>query len=133
MDTYTATALAYNNGYDQGYKQGKKDAAREQEDYEGLKNSYDQLQASFDQIYDANMKMGVDIRSLRERTMWISVKERLPEDGVRVLTACDDGLVRLGISKGGFPSVINRKHKFSDVTHWMPLPELPMDGGNEDG
>ena len=51
-----------------------------------------------------------------EQPRWISVEERLPEDGVRVLTVCDDGLVRLGISKGGFPSVINRQHKFSNVT-----------------
>lgn len=28
MDTYTATALAYNNGYEQGYEQGKKDAVK---------------------------------------------------------------------------------------------------------
>lgn len=59
---------------------------------------------------------------------WISVKDRLPEDGVRVLTACDDGIVRLNINKGGFPAVINRQHKFSDVTHWMPLPEPPKEG-----
>ena len=58
---------------------------------------------------------------------WIPVAERLPEDGARVLTACDDGLTRLGISKGGFPSVVNREHRFSDVTHWMPLPEPPKD------
>ena len=58
---------------------------------------------------------------------WISVKDRLPEDGVRVLTACDDGLIRLGISKGGFHSVVNREHRFSDVTHWMPLPEPPKE------
>lgn len=65
--------------------------------------------------------------SEKKASEWISVSERLPEDGVRVLTACDDGVVRLGISKGGFPSVVNRSHRFSDVTHWMPLPEPPED------
>lgn len=58
---------------------------------------------------------------------WISVKERLPEDGVRVLIACDDEIVRLGISKGGFPAVVNRNHRFAYVTHWMPLPKPPQD------
>ncbi len=58
---------------------------------------------------------------------WISVKDRMPENGVRVLTACDDGIVRLGISKGGFPFVVNRAHQFSGVTHWMPLPEPPKE------
>lgn len=42
-------------------------ALREQEEYEGLKNSYAQLQASFDQIYDSNMNMGVVIKHLREK------------------------------------------------------------------
>lgn len=57
---------------------------------------------------------------------WISVEDRLPIDGVRVLTACDDGLVRLNISKGGFPAVVNRQRRFSEATHWMPLPEPPV-------
>lgn len=61
---------------------------------------------------------------------WISVDERLPEDGVRVLVAHDDGIVRLGISKGGFPAVMSKSRlgqpfPLAEVTHWMPLPELP--------
>lgn len=56
---------------------------------------------------------------------WIPVTERLPEDGVRVLTSHDDGIVRLGMNKGGFGAVVNRQHRFAEVTHWMPLPEPP--------
>lgn len=76
--------------------------------------------------YDAFCS-AVDALREQEDRKWVSVEDRLPEDGVRVLTACDDGVVRLGISKGGFPSVVNRSHRFSDVTHWMPLPEPPKD------
>jgi hypothetical protein len=39
-------------------------ALREQEEYEGLKNSYDQLQASFDVIFESNQKMGEAFRRL---------------------------------------------------------------------
>ena len=60
---------------------------------------------------------------------WISVDDRLPEDGVRVLAAYDDGVVRIGICRGYFPAVMSKKHEkafgFAEVTHWMPLPEMP--------
>ena len=60
---------------------------------------------------------------------WISVDDRLPEDGVRVLAAHDDGVVRIGICRGCFPAVMSKKHEkafgFAEVTHWMPLPEPP--------
>ena len=63
---------------------------------------------------------------------WISVKDRLPEDGVRVLAAHDDGVVRIGICRGGFPAVMSKKREkafgFAEVTHWMPLPEPPKGG-----
>ena len=36
---------------------------------------------------------------------WISVDDRLPEDGGRVLAAHDDGVVRIGICRGYFPAV----------------------------
>ena len=60
---------------------------------------------------------------------WISVDDRLPEDGVRVLAAHDDGVVRIGICRGYFPAVMSKKHEkafgFAEVTHWMPIPEPP--------
>ena len=60
---------------------------------------------------------------------WISVKDRLPEDGVRVLAAHDDGVVRIGICRGYFPAVVSKNHTktfgIAEVTHWMPLPEPP--------
>ena len=61
---------------------------------------------------------------------WISVTERLPEDGRRVLAAHDDGMVRIGMCQDKyFPAVVARKHTkafgLAEVTHWMPLPEAP--------
>ena len=58
---------------------------------------------------------------------WVPVTERLPKDGVRVLVLHDDGVVRIGISRGYFPSVTSKTHTkafgISEVTHWMPLPQ----------
>lgn len=61
---------------------------------------------------------------------WIPVTERLPVEGVLVLAAHDDGVVRIGSSRGDyFPSVVSRTHTkafgIAEVTHWMPLPEPP--------
>ena len=57
---------------------------------------------------------------------WISVNDRLPKDGVRVLALHNDGIVRIGISRGYFPSIVSRTNTKSfgiaEVTHWMPLP-----------
>ena len=41
-------------------------------------------------------------KRFRAEMKWIPVTERLPEDDVRVLALHDDGVVRIGISKGGF-------------------------------
>ena len=60
---------------------------------------------------------------------WISVKDRVPKDGVRVLALHDDGIIRIGISRGYFPSIVSRTNTKSfgiaEVTHWMPLPQPP--------
>lgn len=63
---------------------------------------------------------------------WISVKERLPEDGEKVLVLThqvEKGLIGSRYLEGatackrGFVSV---RDGFL-VTHWMPMPELPPD------
>ena len=56
---------------------------------------------------------------------WISVKDRLPESGKRVL-ACDDfGKIFFSKWLGGVGCWIDEKHNVGHVTHWMPLPEPP--------
>ena len=82
-------------------------------------------------------------------TEWISVEDRLPDKNGRYLCCYDLGIVSgksIGIysfaknlrkvDKFDFPNE-NRKgwygsdseygyYEKTDVTHWMPLPELPM-------
>ena len=69
------------------------------------------------------------ISALREQPRWISVEERMPKDGIRVLALHDDGVVRIGISRGYFPAVVSKTHTkafgITEVTHWMPLPKMP--------
>lgn len=52
---------------------------------------------------------------------WISVKDRLPEPNTVVLVHYADGRISTA-------DYIDEHLKFitsSDITHWMPLPELP--------
>ena len=79
----------------------------------------------------------VDVRDIAQHLVdhavafqkWISVDDRLPEDGVRVLAAHDDGVIRIGICRGYFPAVVSKNHTktfgIAEVTHWMPLPQPP--------
>ena len=62
---------------------------------------------------------------------WISVKDRLPEDGVRVLTVQNDGIVRLNIAHyGEFPAIVNREHKFVN-TYPLDAAARSTEGGRK--
>lgn len=74
----------------------------------------------------------------RLRSRWISVTERLPEEGVTVLGwDKSDGIVltiNAGVSKSGHriwfgcspdAGEYEDAKRYSDPTHWMPLPEPP--------
>ena len=53
---------------------------------------------------------------------WISVNDRLPEQGEEAICIAADGDMMIGkYTKWGwmFPCY------FEDLTHWMPLPEMP--------
>ena len=62
---------------------------------------------------------------------WISVKDRLPEDGEIVLVCGSRGgvytavLNKPGQYKGWHK--LNSKSHYCDPTHWMPLPPAPED------
>ena len=59
----------------------------------------------------------------QEQSQWISVKERLPEDDVDVLTRRATGM---GVeSHCGFGWSFDEYNGKWIVTHWMPLPEPP--------
>lgn len=58
-----------------------------------------------------------------EPVKWIPVTERLPENGELVL-AWSESLRDLGMG-------VLEEFEPTQVTHWMPLPEPPEDGGAE--
>lgn len=65
---------------------------------------------------------------------WISVKEKLPGTGVRVLACSKRGSVF--ICKRDSPRNsffrIDGTSKYRCFTHWMPLPEPPKEQENEE-
>ena len=69
-----------------------------------------------------------EMDSSNNSNSWISVKDRLPEDGKVVLVAMPKGTVTLG----GLHTKTQTWDVFLDMaiwtaqpTHWMPLPEAP--------
>ena len=90
---------------------------------EGIGICYDSALAKVIEDAYMTLKHGVTVQE------WISVEDRLPKDGVRVLALHEDGIVRIGISRGCFPAVVSRTYAKTfgivEVTHWMPLPEPP--------
>lgn len=65
---------------------------------------------------------------------WISVKERLPDEGIAVLCSRSDAGIIVGevniiydFFEKTHNAVWNECQEFIeiDVTHWMPLPEPP--------
>lgn len=66
---------------------------------------------------------------------WISVKDRLPDYGEKVLIAWD-GYTDIAELKPGFfcPKWFAQCYAtvdLSSVTHWIPLPELPKEDDHE--
>lgn len=58
--------------------------------------------------------------ALRE-SKWISVEERLPEEGVHVLIAQKNGYQNVDLRRRD----TRRWSTGAVITHWMPLPKLP--------
>lgn len=71
---------------------------------------------------------------------WISVKDKLPSEGIQVLTINQKGLVALSYYKDGlwwqtrcvrWDTTTGGRTKIewidmnTDITHWMPTPEQP--------
>jgi hypothetical protein len=69
-----------------------------------------------------------DVRPVR----WIPVEERMPETDKMVLVVRSDG----DMAVAGWNAALGWLHYWSgfrvrNVTHWMPLPELPSVNGKE--
>lgn len=61
---------------------------------------------------------------------WISVKDRLPEDGIRVLTYADNGAMFAATHNDGWYVDTGEYYYASPlaiITHWMPLPDAPKE------
>ena len=63
---------------------------------------------------------------------WISVEDRLPEEGYAVLLHAPSGAVSIGPNRGAFvtPTTITvrsgpERLQIYEATHWIPIPEFP--------
>lgn len=95
-----------------------RDAIRRQYLYSANRSKYS---AVIDSIPAADVRPVV-------RGEWISVKERLPDDWVDVLTVSTRGNFHVLYHAATFehPFGIGEDHpRYWPVTHWMPLPEPP--------
>lgn len=70
------------------------------------------------------------LKALDAMPKWISVDERLPEDGQRVVAICENGMAGIMDYKDDGTPFAARIFGcyFSNITHWMPLPEPPKEG-----
>ncbi|MBO7669718.1 MAG: DUF551 domain-containing protein [Oscillospiraceae bacterium] len=62
---------------------------------------------------------------------WISVYDRLPDDGTKCLVCGARGAIRVArasVRKQHSWWTVVGTSKFFNATHWMPLPEPPKDG-----
>lgn len=57
---------------------------------------------------------------------WISVKERLPEEHTNVIVTDGSNVAHCRKYGDGFYTNVG---KCCNVTHWMPIPELPKEEG----
>lgn len=67
---------------------------------------------------------------------WISVEDRLPEEGELVLVAHKTGISIAKCTlkfkgKAYWKGYRGRSHSLATVTHWMPLPECPKKNKGE--
>jgi len=94
-------------------------------------------QAKLERYYHGSGKICDDAADAIEELVdavphWISVEERLPESGERVLIMFkpfeDDENISIGwLTKSGFDCYDDSVYFFRSVTHWMPLPEPPKE------
>ena len=104
--------------------------------------SYDLAECHVDYLDDAKLYTDYDTmaqkmvsRGYRRQSGWISVDERLPEDGETVLTISAEAEMAVCFYETTLEGIFQQYHglvRIYNITHWMPLPEAPtMKGGAE--
>ena len=68
-------------------------------------------------------------RTIEPKQEWISVKDKKPEVGVRVMVCGKRGGINIG--RLDYPEdeyiCVEKGHCYRGYTHWMPLPEPPKE------
>ena len=59
---------------------------------------------------------------------WISVKDKLPNDGIKVITLSKNGSVR---DCDCLKSYVMRYGNYNNTTHWIPFPEMSKESEKE--
>src|SRR5574343_107465 len=83
---------------------------------------------SFSEMAWAAFERGFYCGAESAKPRWIPVEERLPEPNVEALILCKDGEKYLAILRKLWSEELQWgccHTVFDDVTHWMPLPEVP--------
>ena len=100
-------------------------------------NNFDRLTLlktydTINEIYDKHINkwLGVGTVGSAPVTKWISVKERLPEEGEDVLAYLGEGIFEIcWMLKDGVWETRDSYLDTDAVTHWMALPEPPKEEG----
>lgn len=85
---------------------------------------------NYDGMDEVNEACRMGMEAL-EQTRWIPVSDRLPEREGYYLTVDKPEYVGAYVNVHKFSA--GTFHGFFPITHWMPLPEPPEEGGNGNG
>lgn len=92
--------------------------------HDELKDSH----SAVEEVVAAAFIDGVDYADAYPR--WISVEDELPKEGDYVLICNNRGLMTTSLYEGK-EWVISETFLAVNVTHWMPMPQPPKEGGNQ--
>ena len=87
---------------------------------------YQYMYENGDPSYIQGIKVGVSWADENPKSPWISVEDKLPEEHTDVIVTDGSSVAHCKKYGDGFYTNIG---KCCNVTHWMPIPELPKEDG----
>ena len=123
MEDSGLAILIYNYGEDLQVLREDRDTLQERIDV--INQDYQDMDASYALVVKALQSR---INELEESQRWIPVSERLPEEGINVLSTDSKGRIYQSKLRHGAFRVMFHCDEHSGVTHWMPLPPTPIEG-----